>query len=131
MEEFIPILQGVKDVKIDNKYIPDEEVGCYFDGPNVVIVLPYLDATQSGVIPIAIEYGTPIIASNTGGLKEQMMDGEFGLLVETGNVEDLYLKMKEIMSNKSLYTEQQNKMKNAIAELEWDVVIKRVLDVID
>lgn len=116
-----------RSIRIINEYIPDENVGCYFDGPNVVTVLPYLDATQSGVIPIAIEYGTPIIASDTGGLKEQMLDGKFGVFIEAGNVEDLIEKMKLFIQKREIFEQQRLIMKEAVKELEWKEVVAKLL----
>lgn len=50
----------------------DEEVESIFSGENLVAVLPYLDATQSGVVLTAMDYGVPVIATDTGGLSEQI-----------------------------------------------------------
>lgn len=116
-----------KRIRIINDYIPDSQVGCYFDGPNVVTVLPYLDATQSGVIPIAMEYGTPIIASETGGLKEQMQDGKFGVFTKPGDIEDLAEKMKLFIENKELFDQQKVLMEAAMKELEWKEVVSKLL----
>ncbi|SFH59228.1 Glycosyltransferase involved in cell wall bisynthesis [Lachnospiraceae bacterium NLAE-zl-G231] len=116
-----------KGIRIVNKYIPDEKVGCYFDGPNVVTVLPYLDATQSGVIPIAIEYGTPIIASDTGGLKEQMLDGKFGIFAKVGDVCDLAEKMKLFIEKREMFLKQQSMMKVAMKHFEWKEVVANLL----
>lgn len=116
-----------KKIRIINDYIPDNQVGCYFDGPNVVVVLPYLDATQSGVIPIAMEYGTPIIASETGGLKEQMQDGKFGVFTKPGDFDDLAEKMKLFVENKELFNQQKSLMEAAMKELEWKKVVSELL----
>jgi len=114
-------------IRVVNRYIPDEEVGCYFDGPNVVTVLPYLDATQSGVIPIAIEYGTPIIASDTGGLREQMLDGKFGIYVRPGDAQDLADKMEYLVNNPSEFAIQKDIMQQAMKQLEWKEVVAGLL----
>ena len=127
IEEF-GLTPGVKDkVNVINNYIPDDEVGRYFDGPNVVIVLPYLDATQSGVIPIAIQYGTPIIASDTGGLREQMLDGKFGIYVKTGDAQDLANKMEYLIDNPSEFKIQKDIMQQAMKQLEWKEVVAKLM----
>jgi glycosyltransferase involved in cell wall biosynthesis len=41
-----------------------------------VIVLPYLEATQSGVVTLAIDSATPVIATDVGGLGEQLQKDE-------------------------------------------------------
>lgn len=117
-----------KNIRVINDYIPDEEVGCYFDGPNIVTVLPYLDATQSGVIPIAMEYGTPIIASDTGGLREQMLDGAFGVFTRVGDSDDLAEKMKLFVEDQKLFVQQQEIMNSTVKQLEWKEVVAKLLE---
>ncbi len=46
-----------------------------------VVVLPYVEATQSGVIPVACSYSKPVVASRVGAIPESMVDGETGILV--------------------------------------------------
>jgi D-inositol-3-phosphate glycosyltransferase len=63
-----------------DRYIPNEEVGRFFNAADLV-VLPYESATQSGIIQIALNYGTPIVTTNVGGLPEVVKDGEMGYVV--------------------------------------------------
>ena len=44
----------------------------------------------------------PVIASDTGGLKEIIQDGESGLLFETGNVDELADRMSRLHDDKAL-----------------------------
>jgi glycosyltransferase involved in cell wall biosynthesis len=67
-------------VRLDDRYIPNEEVGLYFAAADVV-VLPYVEATQSAVVSLAAQFGRPVIATETGGLPESVVDGETGLIV--------------------------------------------------
>ncbi len=63
-----------------NRYIPNEELGPYFDLADVV-VLPYISATQSAAIQLAFGFGKPVITTRVGGLHEVVEDGITGLLV--------------------------------------------------
>ena len=45
-----------------------------------VLVAPYHSATQSGVVPLALAAGRPIVATNVGGLPERVLEGENGAL---------------------------------------------------
>lgn len=63
-----------------DRYIPNEEVGRFFAAADLV-VLPYQSATQSGIIQIAMNYGTPIVTTNVGGLPEVVQDGVMGYVV--------------------------------------------------
>lgn len=71
-----------------DRYIPNEEVGSFFTAADAV-VLPYQSATQSGIIQIAMNYGTPIITTNVGGLPEVVHDGEMGYVVPPEDPEAL------------------------------------------
>ena len=118
MEEF----DLLPNATIINRFISDEEVGGLFNVPGTICVIPYIDATQSGVIPIAYEYGTPIVASNTGGLKEQLDNGNIGLLFENRNPQELADKLECLMSNSGEYVRQQRIMKQYKISLDWDKV---------
>lgn len=63
------------------EYIPNEEVAKYFSASNVV-VLPYRTATQSGIVQIAYNFDTPVIATDVGGLAEVVIDGVSGIIVQ-------------------------------------------------
>jgi starch synthase len=63
-----------------NSYISDETRAELFAQASVV-VLPYIDASQSGVIPIAYSFGKPVVATTVGGLPAMVDDGVTGYLV--------------------------------------------------
>lgn len=71
-------------VTIVDRYVRNEEIGIYFGAANVV-VLPYLETSQSAVLKIAFAMGVPVIASDVGGLRESVRDGVNGLLVRPGD----------------------------------------------
>jgi glycosyltransferase involved in cell wall biosynthesis len=45
------------------------------------VVLPYVEASQSGVVPTAYGFKKPIIATNVGSIDEIVDDGKTGLIV--------------------------------------------------
>lgn len=67
-------------ITLINRYIPNEELEPYFDLAEVVI-LPYISATQSGVVQLAFGFGKPVITTRVGGLHEVVQDGLNGLIV--------------------------------------------------
>ena len=67
-------------VTLVNRYVPNEDLGQYFALADVV-VLPYISATQSGVVQLAFGFGKPVITTRVGGLHEVVQDGENGLIV--------------------------------------------------
>lgn len=50
-----------------------------------VVVLPYLEASQSGVVPIAYAHGKPVVCTDVGGLPEVVDHGRTGLVVPPGD----------------------------------------------
>jgi glycosyltransferase involved in cell wall biosynthesis len=67
-------------IKVFNSYISDKEVPLFFSAADVC-VLPYRSATQSGIISIAYHFELPLIATNTGGLKESIEKPGAGLMI--------------------------------------------------
>jgi glycosyltransferase involved in cell wall biosynthesis len=70
------------------RYVNEVEAAAYFTRADAV-VLPYLGATGSGVIPLAYHYNKPVIASNTGGLMDYVIDDQTGVLVTPGDARSL------------------------------------------
>ncbi|MEM9925446.1 MAG: glycosyltransferase family 4 protein [Cyanobacteria bacterium P01_D01_bin.50] len=71
-----------------NQYIPPEDVASLFQR-STAIILPYIEASQSGVASLAYAMGTPVIASEIGGLAEMIYSEQDGLLVPPKDVSAL------------------------------------------
>ncbi len=84
-------------VRIDSRYIPNEELGELFRQARVLI-MPYWKATQSGIVRMATSSRLPIIASQTGGLAEAVVEGVNGWLVPPGDVDALAGAMVKVFS---------------------------------
>jgi glycosyltransferase involved in cell wall biosynthesis len=63
-------------VRVDRRYIPESEIGHFFKRTSLM-VLPYTQASQSGVGSMAAGYGVPVIASNVGGLPDLTLDRSY------------------------------------------------------
>ncbi|HBH50243.1 MAG TPA: hypothetical protein DDX98_16480 [Bacteroidales bacterium] len=75
-------------VQITTKYLDDLEVEQHYKASDIV-VLPYLEASQSGVMFISYAYGKPVIAPNFGGFPYDIIPEKTGLLFERQNTDDL------------------------------------------
>ena len=81
---------GLRDqTRIDvGGYIPDEEVETYFKAADV-LVLPYRDIFQSGVLFLAYRFGLPVIATDVGSFKEELQSARAGLVCRPNDPIDL------------------------------------------
>ncbi|MEN6460262.1 MAG: glycosyltransferase family 4 protein [Syntrophomonas sp.] len=67
-----------------NRFIRDEEMNWLFSHC-ITVVLPYKEASQSGVLPIAYHYGKPVLVSDLPGLTENVIENETGLIYRNKN----------------------------------------------
>lgn len=58
-------------------FIPDDETEVYFKAADV-LVLPYKDIYQSGVLFLGHSFGLPVIAADVGSLKDEVIEGKTG-----------------------------------------------------
>lgn len=73
---------------IVDRYVPNEELGLYFDAADVV-VLPYLSVTQSGIAQLAYGFGKPVITTDVGDLREVVEHERTGLIVPPADADAL------------------------------------------
>jgi glycosyltransferase involved in cell wall biosynthesis len=64
-------LRALPGVKVENRWVPECEINTILNWADVV-VLPYREASQSGIAPTAIAAGRRVIATRVGGLPEQL-----------------------------------------------------------
>ena len=73
----------------------------------------------------------PVLATDVGGDKEMMKDGETGFLIREGNSEDIIKRVKELLENKTMVKEMGEKGKEFVTEeFNWERVTKNFLDII-
>src|SRR6185369_2482199 len=75
-------------IEVINRFIDDNEVAGLMQRASLV-ALPYIEATQSAVIPIAYAFARPVIVSDVGSLKEVVIHEKTGLLIPPNNINEL------------------------------------------
>jgi glycosyltransferase involved in cell wall biosynthesis len=70
------------------EYIPDDATELYFKAADV-LALPYRHIYQSGVLFLGYSFGLPVLAADVGSLKEDIVEGETGLVFEPQDPVDL------------------------------------------
>jgi len=91
--EQLMIRSGVRDKVIERiEHVPDDETELYFKATDVLI-LPYTRVFQSGVLFLGYSFGLPVIASDAGSLKEEIIEGETGFVFKPRDSSDLARKI--------------------------------------
>ena len=98
-------------VEINARYVSEAEAADYFSRCDIV-VLPYYNATGSGVIPVAYHYKKPVIATRVGGLSEVVWDGQTGALVNSGSDEEIANVVRSVLARDIVFN------KTAIEEIK-------------
>ncbi len=115
-------------IYIVNRWILNDEVPELFSGLKQVAVLPYKNATQSGVIPLSMHLKTPVLATKCPGLVEQIEDNNTGFLAEVDDPNDLAQKMLNIINNwERALIVADNAFKH-IESLNWENIVNIYLE---
>lgn len=116
---------GIKDdVLLISDFLPDDRIKYFFSAADAV-VLPYLDATQSGIVQICYYYDKPVIATNVGGIGEVVIDGKTGILVEPKNTVQLTAAVNDFY-NKNLEKEFSENIKTEKVKYTWEEYVKQL-----
>jgi len=114
---------------VHNEYVSNEKRAELFRRASVV-VLPYIEATQSGVIPVACSFGKPVVATAVGGLPAQVDDGETGYLVPPRDERALAEAIVRLLRNRDLRHQLgANGKRKITSECNPDVVARDTLAV--
>jgi glycosyltransferase involved in cell wall biosynthesis len=74
------------DVTLVNRWIAEPEIPGVLAEADI-LVAPYVEASQSGVIAAALAAGLPVVATPVGGLVEQVFPGQTGIVADAVTAE--------------------------------------------
>lgn len=87
-QELINSLDVSESIKLDIRYISDEEALCYYSSCDMV-VLPYNKIYQSGVLLMAMSFGKLVVVSDLPGMLDVVEHNETGIVFRRGDSADL------------------------------------------
>jgi glycosyltransferase involved in cell wall biosynthesis len=70
------------------QFIPDEVIEIYFKAADLS-VLPYTYIFQSGILFVSYNFGLPVVATDVGSLREEIIEGKTGFMCKPEDPEDL------------------------------------------
>ncbi len=106
------------------QFIPDEEMEVYLKAADV-LVLPYNKIFQSGVLFLGYSFGLPVIATDVGSFREEIVEGETGFLCRPGDPSELARTIATYFASylyRNLGTRRQQLKDYADVHHSWDAV---------
>ncbi len=117
------------EISVTNRWIGEDEIGAAL-GRSDIVVLPYVEASQSGIAAAAMTSGLPIVATPVGGLTEQVAHGLTGLVCAGVTAPDLAAAIEAMSRNPDLYAAcSAGAIERARAEMGWDRIAATVAGV--
>lgn len=114
------------EVSVFNGFVPPTQVIASIQEAECV-VLPYLSATQSGVLAAAFAGWRYVIASDTGGLADIVEAGRNGLLVPPGDARALADAVRALAGDAELRARLRDGARaTATDKLNWDRIAKEL-----
>lgn len=107
----------------------DWELGAELFQKASVIVLPYIEATQSGVIPVAYAFKKPVVVTRVGALPEIVDDGKTGLIVPPKDPEALADAIIKLLKDEKLRKEMgEAGYKKLKTDMSWDKISEIIIE---
>ena len=80
------------------RFIPDDEVEVYFKAADVTVI-PYVKIFQSGVPFLSYSFGLPVIATDVGSLRDDIIEHETGFLCRPEDSADMARAIRDYFSS--------------------------------
>lgn len=129
LEKYLPELRKDERIILINRFIESEEAARLMCEASVV-VLPYIEATQSGVLAISSAFAKPTILTTVGGMPEMVTSDESALLIPPNNADALAEATLLVLNSKTLRsTLAEGAKKLSLTSLSWSYLATKVVDV--
>jgi glycosyltransferase involved in cell wall biosynthesis len=126
LEPYEGLLQDDR-IEVVNRFIDDAEVPALFARARLVI-LPYIEGTQTGVIPIAYAFRKPVVVTEVGAIPEVVEEGRTGLVVPPRDPAALAGAILKILQNENLRnTMGAAAYEKMTRELSWGPISDRTI----
>ena len=125
--DYLSVLKGKAqnlDVNFIPEFVPDNELYEYINESDV-IVLPYREISQSGVLLLALNFKKMIIASDLPSFKETLAGIEDDVFFESGNPQSLADVIKKFIDRNIDEKKQMNVLDGLKTRYSWENVAKQ------
>ncbi len=113
------------DIIFIDKWLSESEVVSLLNNSDILI-LPYLEATQSGVVTLAIDAQIPVVVTDVGGLREQF-ESAAPVFVEP-NTKSIASGVDFILDSPSEFHSIQKQLSLIKESITWGMVSKKIVE---
>lgn len=114
-------------VKWMDKWLTEQEMSEQLSNAHI-LVLPYREATQSGVMTIGIASGLPMVCTKTGGLREQCNETE--CLFVDSHAKAIAEGIQRYIDFPEAYQSIQHALEIKRRSLSWDIIANDIVEFI-
>jgi glycosyltransferase involved in cell wall biosynthesis len=111
-----PELQRIG-VRLINRWLTNSEIDNLIRKSNLV-VMPHVEASQSGVIAIAHSLSTPVVVTPVGGLMGQVIEGRNGIIAASVTPESLAAAIDNALATQWSLESEENPLPHFLADLQ-------------
>ncbi len=124
-------LKHTPGLNVINRYIYNSELAELIKQCDLV-VCPYTDATQSGVVMSSYAFCKPVIVTNVGGMAEMVKDNVTGKIISPCEVQSLYDCISELLCNHFKLKQWEDNIQSLYfnGDNSWNAIASRLLDTI-
>ncbi len=108
-------------------WLPEEEMVRLLRAHDI-LVLPYIEASQSGVLTLGIQAAIPMVCTRVGGLPEQLSESE-AVWVEP-NIADIRRGILTLISNREIYRQIHLALAKRREQAGWEESAGRLAGII-
>jgi glycosyltransferase involved in cell wall biosynthesis len=86
-----------------------------------LVVFPYIEASQSGTIPICKELGIPVLVTPVGGLFEQVVMNETGIISKSTSASHIAMSISDALARDwGIPKSQRRNMEPKLIQIAWN-----------
>jgi glycosyltransferase involved in cell wall biosynthesis len=98
LEKYKAEMTAIGIFEVHDAFIPNKDIFRYFRRASLLL-LPYHEASQSGVVSMGFPFGLPVVATAVGSIPEVVIEGINGKIVSAGDVAGFADTVRELLAD--------------------------------
>ncbi len=127
VEASAPGISALPGVKVEQRWVPDAEIP-FLLARAWAVVLPYREASQSGVLPLALASGVPVVATPVGALADQLRHDYTGILAGSATAPALAEAMIQLLVPGTRAELSRAAFREGARLTDWDAQAAELVD---